>query len=159
MQRNCEWCGRQFSAVKVSARFCGDTCKHRNQRAPKSQANGQTNGNGKAAPQQVDGTVAAIIRRELEALGLDATVPGHLVLDLAQRIDSPNTSDSSRAPLAREVMKMRDQLLRTVVDENDPLEILQERRRAKRSQDPEAYAASMRKWDALPEHVRHPRPI
>ena len=33
--------------------------------------------------------------------------------------------------------------------ENDPVEILQQRRQAKKDNDPDAYAAAMRKWNAF----------
>jgi hypothetical protein len=147
-------CGVSYRAVRAdTSRFCSDRCRKRNLRAPKPKpVNGQT-----AAPApRVDGSLAEIIRAELQALGLDATTPGHLALDLAQRIDAPNTSDASRAPMAREVMRLRAELLRTVVDEDDPVHILQQRVAAKKNGDEQASAYWEQRRAALPPSIRNP---
>jgi hypothetical protein len=155
MRRNCDWCGKVYTAHRAASRFCGDTCRKRNLRAPKT--NGQANGKTAASASPVNGSLAETIRAELAALGLDETTPAHLALDLAQRIDAPNTSDSSRAPMAREVMRLREQLLHTAApDPNDPVHILQQRVRAQRNNDDEALASWQSRWDALPPSIRNP---
>ncbi len=134
MQRFCDWCGQVYTARRPdTSRFCSVTCRKRNFRSPRPpDISKATNGKPAPAPKEVDGSLAETIRAELKYLGLDATTPGVLVLDLAQRIEAPNTSDSSRAPMARELMRLRQQLLHSAVDDElDPLHILQQRRQTK----------------------------
>jgi hypothetical protein len=45
-----------------------------------------------------------------------------------------------------------------VPDENDPIEILRARVRAKRNGDEQAYARAMARWEALPPSVTNPNP-
>jgi len=113
-----------------TSRFCSVTCRKRNFRSPRPPDISKAVTNGKAKP-KVDGSLAKTIRAELEYLGLDETTPGVLVLDLAERIEAPNTTDSSRAPMAKELLRIREQLLHSAVDEMDPLHILQQRRETK----------------------------
>ena len=138
MRRSCDWCGQPYTARRPdTSRFCSTTCRKRNFRAPRPpDISKATNGKVKAARKpKVDGALAGMIRAELEYLGLDATTPGVLVLDLAERIEAPNTTDSSRAPMARELMRLREQLLRSAVDELDPLHVLQQRRQTKMTEE------------------------
>jgi hypothetical protein len=153
MRRNCDWCGKVYTARRPdTSRFCSQTCRKRNFRAPTPKPT-----NGRTAAAAVNGSgLAEIIRAELTALGLDATTPGTLALDLAERIEAPTTSDASRAPMAREVMRLREQLLRTVVDEDDPVRILQQSVACRLRGDMAGLDHWMQKWNALPESVRNP---
>ena len=127
MQRNCDWCNCRYTAHRAASRFCSDRCRKRNLRAGNPQVPGREIPNAQAA-------LAKQIRHELESLGLADTTPGMLAYELAERISAPGTSDSARAPLSRELMRLRSEMLRGVSTPGDPVDQIGARAQAKRVQ-------------------------
>jgi hypothetical protein len=56
-----------------------------------------------------------------------------VVVELAERLGAPGTSDASRAPLAKELLRVRGELLRDVEDPDDPVAEIKRRAEAKRA--------------------------
>jgi hypothetical protein len=95
---------------------------------------------------------------EFTAMRVAHTMPALQALSAAQRLDDPSTSDASRSPLSKEFSRLRADALREVVGPDDPIHILQQRVKAKRNDDEQAYAHWMARWEALPPSVRNPNP-
>lgn len=130
MRRKCSSCGRTYEAKRPNSRFCGDTCRKRAQRAPKSAA--------VKAAKVVDqvpvlsGLGAAAVRELQEAGRLD-TVLGQMVVVLAQRIGSPMETGASVASMTKQLRESMTEALKGAHQVADPLDDLRARRDAKRA--------------------------
>lgn len=125
MQRECDSCGKPFEAKRKAARFCSDTCRKRNQRAPKPRAKD---------PSAMPSTdLVAVCERELQAASRLDTVLGRQALELARRIASPHETGSSVASLSKEFRAVMEAAMEGVGLKADPLDELRARREAKRA--------------------------
>jgi hypothetical protein len=118
--RRCDFCGAEYVAKRATSRFCCESHRVRNsQSSPAERERRAAVAESDAAGSEVGSEVGADsladhFRAELVASGQDGTVLGRLALTLAARIDSDRTSDTSRAPLAREFSRLRAEVLRDV---------------------------------------------
>src|SRR6202011_4607701 len=126
MIRNCDSCARPYEAQRPSSRFCSTKCRVRNG-GKRAAAAGTTD------QVVVAGSLGDAVRSELAAVGRADTTPGVVAVALAEFIGAPGTSDASRAPMSRELLKIRAELLREVPDPDDPVEQLKRRAQAKRA--------------------------
>lgn len=122
IRRKCDSCARPYEAQRPSSRFCSTKCRVRNGGKPAAAATVNTK-----ASDDRGHSLADTFRAELEAVGLADTTPGRLALELAKRIDAAGTSDASRAPMSKEFLRIREELLRAVPDPDDPIEQLKAR--------------------------------
>lgn len=131
MQRECESCGRSYTAQRTSSRFCGDTCGKRSQRA---RAAGlpllaDTLDDDPAPLSELE----RVVVRELEAVGRLECVAGQIALVLARRIGSRRESGAATASLARRFSATMTKALAGVDRAADPLDEIRARRDLKRS--------------------------
>lgn len=131
MQRECESCGRSYTASRASSRFCGDTCGKRSQRAraagiPLLAA--ALDGH-EAPPSELERATI----RELEAVGRLQSVAGQMAVLLARRIGSRRETGAATASLARELSATMTKALGGVANAADPLDEIRARRDRKRS--------------------------
>jgi len=131
MQRECESCGRSYTARRDSSRFCGGTCGKRSQRARAAgiPLRTATSDDREAAPSGLERAVA----RELEAAGRLQSVAGQVALELAYRVASPHETGAAVAALARELSASMTKTLAGVDRDADPLDEIRARRDLKRS--------------------------
>ncbi len=133
MQRQCDQCGRVYTARRARSRFCGGTCGKRAQRAgtagigPRA---GVLDGE-EAPPSELERAVT----RELESIGRLDTVAGQVALELAYRIGSGHETGAATAALARELGATMTIALGGVAQTAaDPLDEIRARRDRKRAQ-------------------------
>jgi hypothetical protein len=120
--RPCDVCGKPYEAKRPNSRFCGASCRKRNERNPATVAEVVP-----LEPEQPAGLVEAT-RRELEAADRLDTVLGHQALELARRIVSPMSTGSSVATLSRELRTVMTEATAGAVLAADPLDELRARR-------------------------------
>ena len=126
MQRKCASCGRSYQAARPNSKFCGDTCRKRAQRSPKS----ATVKPVKAPPVLAVG-LGAVTARELEDAGRLDTVLGQAALVLARRIESPMETGASIASMTKQLRETLADALKGAAMAADPLDELRNRRAAK----------------------------
>jgi len=131
MDRECDSCGRSYTARRASSRFCGDTCGKRSQRA---RAAGlpllaATLDDREAAPSELE----RVVVRELEAAGRLQSVAGQVALELAYRVASPHETGAAVAALAKQLHLTMTEALGGVAKAADPLDEIRARRDRKRS--------------------------
>ena len=88
MQRECDVCGRLYTARRASARFCSGTCGKRSQRARAAgiPSRASTSDDREAPPSEL----ARATIREPEAAGRLRTAAGQVAVELARRVASPH---------------------------------------------------------------------
>ena len=128
MQRKCESCGRSYQAARPNSKFCGDTCRKRAQRSPKSGAVKPT----EPTPSLAAG-LEAVTARELEAADRLDTVFGQAALVLARRIESPMETGSSIASMTKQLRETMADALKGAQQVADPLDEIRARRDSKRA--------------------------
>ena len=132
MQRQCDVCGRVYTARRARSRFCGGTCGKRSQRAgaagigPRA---GVLDGE-EAPPSELERAVT----RELEAVGRLESVAGQVALELAYRVVSPHETGAAVAALAKQLTASLAVALGDVAPAADPLDEIRARRDRKRAQ-------------------------
>jgi len=126
MQRECDVCGRAYTARRASSRYCGDTCGKRAQRARAAgiPLRADTLDDREAPPSELERVVA----RELEAAGRLHSFAGQLALELAYRVASPFESGAAVASLAKQFREAMDKALAGVAVAADPLDEIRARR-------------------------------
>jgi hypothetical protein len=122
----CQSCGRPFEAKRTAAKFCGDTCRKRAQRAPRETEAPLTVMAPITAPPLVRTT-----RRALEEAGVVDSVPGQQALLLAERMSNPHETGAAVASMSKQLQAVVSEALRSV-KRSDPLDELRGRRDAKR---------------------------
>ena len=130
MQRECESCGLQYAARRVSSRFCGDTCGKRAQRA---RAAGMPFLAATVDDREAPSELERVTIRELEAAGRLASVAGQIALLLAGRIGSRRESGAATAALAKQFFVTMDEALGGMAKAADPLDEIRARRDRKRA--------------------------
>lgn len=108
MLKQCEFCGRGFEARRDSARFCGDTCKKRAQRAGTAAPSV-----GSEAPSE-DGPLAKITYDTLDEAGVLETVAGAQALLLARRMETGHETGAAIAALSKQLQTIVDSALASV---------------------------------------------
>ncbi len=131
MQRECDACGRAYTATRPSSRFCGGTCGKRSQRAtatgmPLRAATPDDLG----APPSL---LVEVVSRELDEVGRLGSVAGQMAVLLAQRIASRRETGSATAALAKQLHVTMTEALGGVAKAADPLDEIRARRDRKRS--------------------------
>lgn len=96
MQRNCELCGKSYTAKRSDSRFCGPTCRSRKS-------------TGAVVPMRSADAASELpsltesVREELRGAGAESSGLGVSALLLAAQIDTRQESGSSLAALNREL--------------------------------------------------------
>jgi len=131
MQRECESCGRSYTARRASSRFCGDTCGKRSQRARAAgiPLRATTTGDHPAPPSELERATVA----ELDAVGRLESVAGQIALELAYRVASGYESGAAVAALVKELRVTMAEALAGVAPAADPLDEIRARRDRKQS--------------------------
>jgi hypothetical protein len=139
--RICNVCGRPYEAPRSTSRFCGDTCRKRNLRAPRprlAEVRGDTCRNrnlraprprpvAQVRPVAADHPLLDAVRAELEAAGRLDSALGQVALLLATRICGVYDTGSGTATMAA--------ALRDAPAAADPVDELRRRRDPKRGGD------------------------
>ena len=134
MQRNCEKCGKPYTAKRNTSRYCSTRC-----RTATSRAGGAAKA-ATASPAAVSVTEAdilpplvAAIAQELDAAGRLNTAKGQLALQLAMDLSSAGAFDnlSQRAAATREIRASLEAALAGARPSADALDELEKRRREK----------------------------
>ncbi|WP_099024327.1 DUF2256 domain-containing protein [Mycolicibacterium palauense] len=153
MQKPCAVCGRPFEAQRPQAKYCGETCKKRAQRAGTAGARDRKKPRRTAAAPPATtpttehsdppapnteayasvGVVAATVKELSEADRLD-TVLGQLALKLAVRLEASTfDTGSSFAALSKELRAVTAAALAGAAVEDDEVDELQKRRDEKKA--------------------------
>lgn len=136
----CAGCGKTFEAKRSSAKFCGDTCRKRGNRRPKSDEPAEKK-SSKSSPrdealsakagEQIGLGLVEKTRAELQRGGRLESVTGQHALLLAERMTSPFETGSSIAALSKQFDSVMRAAMDGVSDEVDPLDELEKKRVAK----------------------------
>jgi hypothetical protein len=121
-KRDCDACGRSYTAKRANSRFCSDTCRKRGQRGQISAAVRESSAD--------EPEIVAVTREELEAAGRVRTVLGQSALELARSI--PNAGDSAKSGLVKELRAVMSAAVagaKVAADPLDELRMLRERKR------------------------------
>jgi hypothetical protein len=133
--RACQQCGRQFDAIRDTARFCSDTCRKRQSRAgvvPALPENVVELGVVQAdEPAPAAGTYAATLA-ELEACERADTPLGQAALALARRIDLAADTGSGLASAVKALTETLAAATRGAARAETALDRVRARRDAKR---------------------------
>jgi len=131
MQRQCESCGRTYTARRASSRFCSGTCGKRSQRARAAgiPLRAATLDDREAAPSELERATA----HELEAVGRLESVAGQIALELAYRVASGYESGAAVASLVKELRVTMVAALAGLAPAADPLDEIRARRDRKRA--------------------------
>ena len=127
MQRKCESCKRAYQATRPNSKYCGDTCRKRAQRSPKS-----TTVKSPRVPHPVLAGLGAVTARELEDAGRLDTVLGQAAMVLARRIESPMETGASIASMTKQLRETLTDALKGAAMAADPLDEIRARRESKR---------------------------
>jgi hypothetical protein len=120
--RSCDVCDRQYDAKRPSSRFCGATCRKRNQRSPEPAA-------APALFVAPASGLSAATAAELEAAGRLETSLGQAALVLARRVDGGDREPGSAlASLVREHRASLAEALRGAQQAASPLDEVKARR-------------------------------
>jgi glycerate-2-kinase len=123
----CEFCGKDYHAQRMTSRFCSEDCRKRNHqskpRAPESPIVAVDN------PE----SILATTRAQLEAAGRVDTPSGQVALLLAARLDA-NVRESGMgiAAIVREHSRTLAEALKNAKQAADPVDELRERRDSRR---------------------------
>jgi len=134
MQRECDQCGRVYTARRARSRFCGGTCGKRSQRAGPAGLGPQAavlDGEG-APPSELEQAVARELAEAGTMQSLRGQVEGQLALELAFRIGSGRESGAATAALVKELWVAMAAALAGVAPAADPLDEIRARRDRKR---------------------------
>lgn len=131
MDASCASCGRPFVAKRAAAKFCGDTCRKRSQRA----------GPRETSPVPVKlhplthsaSPLVVAVEAELAAADRVDTMLGQTSLELARRIASDHETGSAVASLTKQLRETMADALKGVAQAADPLDELRARRDVKRN--------------------------
>ena len=136
MTRKCEICRKPFEAKRPQARFCGDTCRKRNQRGagptPKMPSKPAATA---AVPVEAAGVgLISSVVNELTEAGRLNTALGQSALKIAVRMETSTTdTGAGLAAMSRELRAVLAQALADTEVEADPIDELRARRDRKRS--------------------------
>ncbi len=128
MQATCQACGRPFEAKRQAAKFCGDTCRKRAQRAPAVPATPRP---VERVERASESGLVAVVRRDLLEAGVLDTIAGQQAMAIAERIASPHETGAAVASLSKQLQAVVSEALGSVKSV-DPLDQLRARRDAKR---------------------------
>lgn len=136
MKRDCDACGRKYSAKSPRSKFCTDVeCKRRRERE-RTRARRQARSSGGdviALPVSAvvdEGTVAAATRVELEKVGRAATPAGRNALILAKRLDGASEdTGASVAALSKQHLVALAEAMKDAAENADEVDELGARRR------------------------------
>jgi hypothetical protein len=119
VERECDECGEVYTAQRSTSKYCSDLCRKRALRNPQG-------------GEPVVTGAAAAVRRELELAGRLDTALGQIALELATALESPKSTGSAKASLARELAVAMDRALAGVAVADDPMDELKRVRDRKR---------------------------
>jgi hypothetical protein len=128
-QRSCVRCGKLFEAKRITAKYCGSTCRARWSERPVEAAAPVV-----AAPEVVGlppappSRLVVAVTAELEAASRLSTAKGQMVLLLAEAFANPFNNGSQQAALMRELRACLEAALEGSKIANDPLDEIRARR-------------------------------
>lgn len=126
-ERECDVCGGAYVAKRPSSRFCGDRCRKRAQRQPRT-----ADAPPVSAPAAVEGGVLGQVTAELGEVGrLDSTL-GQIAVAIATRMAGFETG-AGLAALSKELRAVMGEALGGAVTVADPVDELRSRRDLKRN--------------------------
>jgi hypothetical protein len=143
MNRICALCGREFTAQRATAKYCGSSCRAkrstRNKRLKTQGGSGVANATvGAVAPitnptPTKSGTVFDMTQQALVRAGQLSSPQGAIALVIAGRLDAPDIdSGAGVVSLSRELDRLLSNILAGVERETpDELDELEKRRREK----------------------------
>lgn len=122
MIKACVQCGQEFEAKRAAAKYCGERCKKRAQRAPA--ANVVAIGTAAQAPRLPDGELTRATHRALDDAERLDTEMGTAALLLARRLDLASLAETGAgvAALMKEYRATLAEALRDVEAEDDELD-------------------------------------
>jgi len=133
MTLNCASCGVSFDASRPSARFCGDVCRKRGQRAKNAS---QMLPGAPDLPQEpvelADSPLVRVVARELHEVDRLDTVAGQVAFELAIRVANRREMGSAVASLSKQLNEAMDRAMAGVAVAADPLDEIRARRDRKR---------------------------
>lgn len=106
MERTCVQCGKPFQAQRVTAKYCGSTC-----RAAASLAAPNVVTMPSPDVQSSDSGEAPVVRlhrEELVAVGRLETAQGAIVMELARAMADANPGSPSKAQIAKQLQAAYD---------------------------------------------------
>lgn len=128
--RACDHCNKSYDAKRPNSKFCGASCRKRNQRNPQGAKVSTLPAPSEAAAPVL--TLLDVVRRELTDAGRLDTIEGMQAITLAQRMLDPFSTASSVATLNKELSVVLAKALAGVKQpEPDLLDELEQRRLAK----------------------------
>jgi len=134
VDRSCASCGRSLASQRSDARYCGDTCKKRGQKAQRAaQAAGIAPERGVTPESGVEAPLVVSVRSALAEADREASVAGQVALELAVRVANRKELGSSVASLAKQLRETMAEALAGVAVAADPLDELRARRDVKRN--------------------------
>lgn len=138
-RRACESCGKQYDAKRPSSKFCGDTCRKRAQRAPKTSPSPAPPSREPAPgilelpPDPFAGVVETTTRAELDAAGRTDSALGAAALAIARKVDAiSHETGASAASVVKEHRAALAEALKGVATRANPLDELTVRRERRR---------------------------
>lgn len=128
--RACDHCSKNYDAKRPNSKFCGASCRKRNQRNPQG---AKVSALPVAPPPEaLVITLLDVVRRELTDAGRLETIEGMQAVTLAQRMLDPFSTAASVATLNKELsVVLARALAGTKQAEPDLLDELEQRRLAK----------------------------
>lgn len=129
MKRDCEACGRQYSAKTCRSRYCADVeCKRRRERARKRGVGGGKVTDLPVGENQEPPSVYAVTLAQLERLARVDSAAGQNVLVLAKRLDtSSDDTGSAVAALSKQHLAALAEAVKDAQVEADSIEQLREK--------------------------------
>jgi hypothetical protein len=100
MQRQCEECGRKYTARRSTSKYCTTKCRsqHYNYEQRRNQPPGD--------PALEDHPLLVAVRKELEAAGRLDSTEGMLVIGLARQMVDPSISNAALVAASKELSRV-----------------------------------------------------
>lgn len=140
-ERDCEECGKRYSATRPHSKFCGTSCRVRASRREKRKEVARERATitqlhptneqltfDRPSTSVVATDVYDATHAELDAAGVVNTALGQIALKLARQLDRGEDTGSAQAQLAKELRAVLQQATSTSSVEKDPADELRERR-------------------------------
>lgn len=136
--RTCDHCGKQYTALRVTSKFCSASCRSAARRDPKPEPEPQPEPVAQEeppspTPADVATHVQARVLAALTESGRVDTLDGQLALALAGQIDRGADSGSAMVSLARGVREAMAAALADLVVPMDPAQKAEAARAARRA--------------------------
>lgn len=124
MIKTCVSCGEPFEAKRAAAKYCGERCKKRAQRAPSANVVAIGTATKSATPRAAEGDLTRATRKALDDADRVDTELGTAALLLARRLDLASFAETGAgvAALMKEYRATLAEALRNVEAEDDELD-------------------------------------